>query len=354
MNLEIGQNFFGSELMPKIAKLFFTLTLLVCSAADCTNQSSESSKELANSFSLDAKQAITDLKFFTKKPHPFGSSYQVEVGDYLIKRAREVGADNVEAQSFKVDTPNPEALDESSGPRPLLLKKSGRNIIASLTSFQTDCWYIVGSHYDTKVITGIPYLGANDSGSSSALLLQLLDHFRSKKINHGCDLLFVWFDGEEPVLPDWTTGELSHPAQIQDNTYGSRHFVSQLSNCGNKKCYLNKSVRALILLDMVGMPNLALTRDLNSTPELLKLMISSAAQLGLSSHIASTSRIVEDDHIPFLKAKIPSLNMINFEDLSVWHREGDEIDAVSTQSIEIAGKIASLVISRIKTLPKDL
>jgi hypothetical protein len=340
--------------MPRIATLVLVGALLICSASVCTkNSASNDAQELAQSFSVDAKVLKADIAFIAQSPHPMGSSRQDAVGQYLQKRARENGASKVETQNFEVDTPNPAALEDATGPREHTIKKSGRNILAQLTGGDQKCWLLFGSHYDSKEIPGIAYHGANDSGSSSALLLQMIKHLSSVASFSGCDILFIWFDGEEAILSEWNTGETIHPAKIQDNTYGSRHFVNELEKCGSAHCYQDRPIKALILLDMIGMPGLMISLDSNSAPALQQTMIQAASNLGFSNHIATQSKGIEDDHIPFMKAGIPSLNMIDFENLDVWHRSGDEPDIISPESIEIAGKIAILTAIRTQISIKD-
>ena len=52
---------------------------------------------------------------------------------------------------------------------------------------------------------------------------------------------------------------------------------------------------------------------------------------------------VEDDHIAFLERGIPALNIIDFNDLSVWHRAGDETLRINPNSIEKASRIAIMI-----------
>ena len=225
----------------------------------------------------------------------------------------------------------------------------------------SSCIVLLGSHYDTKLIPGIRYVGANDSASSSALLMELARYLRSKSWKGECDLGIVWFDGEESILWDWSMGKRSHPARIQDNTYGSRHFVEKLQNCsklGKKgKClqkeYGQQQVIALILLDMVGHKNFKITRDRHSTTSLIQVLENVLNDLGQSKLFLKFSKPIEDDHIPFLRAGIASLNIIDFENIEYWHKDGDDVNKLSLDNIELAGELALKVAETVAKKPKE-
>jgi Zn-dependent M28 family amino/carboxypeptidase len=196
------------------------------------------------------------------------------------------------------------------------------------------------------------YVGANDSGSSSALLLQLAAFFQKGRKGLLCDILFVWFDGEESTLDDWNRAE-REPYGQQDNTYGSRYFVSQLKVCGKDEkgkeqlCWreqLDKPIRELILLDMVGSPDLKISLDRLSSSNLIERLQSVVKNLGYEKHLDTNFTFVEDDHVPFRKAGISALDIIDFNNLDYWHKPGDEIKNLSFSSIEIAGQIAAKMV----------
>jgi Zn-dependent M28 family amino/carboxypeptidase len=105
-----------------------------------------------------------------------------------------------------------------------------------------------------------------------------------------------------------------------------------------------QKISSLILLDMIGSPDLRLTRDSRSTPALLKLLEVAVAALGHPPSLLSEFSVpVEDDHIAFLERGIPALNIIDFNDLSVWHRAGDETLRINPNSIEKASRIAIMI-----------
>ena len=78
----------------------------------------------------------------------------------------------------------------------------------------SDNWIILGSHFDT--MPGIDHFqGANDSGSSTGVLIELARILRDQERHHG--LIFAFFDGEEGIA-NYIPG---------DGLHGSRHFANQ-------------------------------------------------------------------------------------------------------------------------------
>ena len=93
------------------------------------------------------------------------------------------------------------------------------------------------------------YVGANDGGSSTGLLLEMADVLRGRQME-GYSVWLVWLDGEEATV-HWTD---------TDSLYGSRHLAQLWQQDGTAK-----KIKAFLLLDMVGDADLNIDRDLNST-----------------------------------------------------------------------------------------
>src|SRR5258705_13457468 len=146
------------------------------------------------------------------------------------------------------------------------------------------------------------------------------------------ELLFL--DGEEARLPDW---------QGTDHTYGSRHYVEAARRDGTLA-----SLKALILVDMIGDRNLGIQRETNSTPWLTDLIWAAAKRAGRDSSFLNTSQTLEDDHIPFLQAGVPSVDIIDF-DYEPWHTAKDNLDAVSARSLQIVGDVLIAALPQIES-----
>jgi glutaminyl-peptide cyclotransferase len=157
----------------------------------------------------------------------------------------------------------------------------------------------------------------------------------------------VFFDGEEAFCEDWD--QCSKP-NAPDNTYGSRHYVSRLRE--NNELH---RIRALILLDLMGSKNLELGRDTLSTRWLQDIVWRTAQEGAYGKYFVERPEGVgSDDHEPFLRAGIDSLDLIQLSNYPYWHKADDTLDKVSAQSMKVVGdvvlaslpKIAERVASR--------
>ena len=94
---------------------------------------------------------------------------------------------------------------------------------------------------------------------------------------------------------------------------------------------------------MIGDAALGILRDSNSTPWLRELVWKVAEKLGDSKNFLNTTTAMEDDHIPFLAAGIPSVDLIDFDygpGNAYWHSAQDTMDKLSAQSLQVAGEVA--------------
>lgn len=194
------------------------------------------------------------------------------------------------------------------------------NIIAKFPGKSGHAIAITG-HFDTKLFPGRKFVGADDGGSSTGLLLELArDLSGTSRID---DIYIVFFDGEEAV-GDWTDA---------DSLYGSRHLAYKWQADGT-----NARLKALILVDMIGDKSLGILQEENSTASLRKLVWKTATDLGYKAYFLDTGEQVEDDHMPFLKLGVPSLDLIDF-DYEPWHKDSDTMDKLSAKSLDIVGTV---------------
>ncbi len=195
------------------------------------------------------------------------------------------------------------------------------NLVATIPGARKERIVFAG-HYDTKLYREFRFVGASDGGSSAAFLIELARVLKARKNAFTIELLFL--DGEEARLPEWGG---------TDNTYGSRHYVGQAKRDGSLA-----SLKALILVDMIGDRDLRIRRDTNSTPWLTNLVWDAAKKLQLDhAFIAETTR-VDDDHMPFLAAGVPAVDIIDL-DYEAWHTVNDTLDAVSARSLQTVGDV---------------
>ena len=68
-----------------------------------------------------------------------------------------------------------------------------------------------------------------------------------------------------------------------------------------------------MLLDMIGDKDLVIRREAGSTPWLVDIVWSAAAELGHRSVFSNEEAAVDDDHVPFIRAGIPAVDIIDLD-----------------------------------------
>lgn len=239
-------------------------------------------------------------------PRPAGSEALARTRRYIVEELKKAGA-RVREQPFAAQTPD--------GPVRMV------NVVAELPGRRPEV-VLVGGHYDTKFFPNFTFVGANDGGSSTGLLLELARALsrRPREFTYW----IVFFDGEE-ARREWSP---------TDGIYGSRYFVQSLHREGRAR-----QVRTAIVVDMIGDRQLDIRRDPTSTPWLTDLLWGSARRLGHQAHFLNESLAVEDDHVPFLKVGIPSALLIDFNYEPYWHTAEDTLDKVSARSLQVVGEV---------------
>ncbi len=196
---------------------------------------------------------------------------------------------------------------------------------------------ILGSHFDTKRGMGPAFEGANDSGSSTGLLLELARVMRAGPVVDP-EIWFAFFDGEESIE---RYGE-------NDGLHGSRRMADALVAEGRAS-----DVLAVVVLDMVGDRDLTITLPRNATPALLGLVMRAASDEGVRDRFRLFPYPIIDDHEPFLEAGMPAVCIIDFEFGSApglndyWHTEEDRMDKISAESLDIVGRVTLRLVNRL-------
>jgi Zn-dependent M28 family amino/carboxypeptidase len=204
------------------------------------------------------------------------------------------------------------------------------NLVATIPGTRKDRIIIAG-HYDTKLFREFRFVGASDGASSAAFLLELARDLTARKNPFTVELLFL--DGEEARLPEW---------RGTDNTYGSRHYVAAAKRDGSLA-----SIKAMLLVDMIADRDLTIRRDTNSTRWLTDALWNAARQMDAAAAFLPESTQIEDDHLPFLAAGIPSVDIIDL-DYPQWHTAADSLDAVSARSLQTVGNVLLAALPQIE------
>jgi Zn-dependent M28 family amino/carboxypeptidase len=214
-----------------------------------------------------------------------------------------------------------------------------RNFIAKFSGTKPGV-IVVSGHYDT-IYNRKDFVGANDAGSSTGLLVALADALRADskgKPRDGYSVWLVWFDGEEAVRT-WTA---------DDSVWGSRHLAEKWNADGTAK-----QIKALINVDMIGDADLHVLFDTNSNGELQKVIYQAARSQAVADHFYQQTTGMDDDHIPFAKIGVPVADLIDFDygpNNSYWHTPEDTVDKLSPKSLEIVGNV---VLGTIELLDKQ-
>lgn len=249
-------------------------------------------------------------------PRPSGSDAIRQMQAYVLGEMKTTACD-VEEDNFHAQTPIGVLTMKN------IVAKApgeGKGIILLLT------------HYDTVRVPN--FVGADDGGSSTGLMMELARHICGHKYPLSVWMVFV--DGEE------AQGEWADGASVQwtgtNETYGSRELAAKLDLAGQLK-----DVKAVLLVDMVGQKGLHLQREDNSTPWLAGFVWDTAEKLGYGNvFVKGKTGAISDDHLPFLAKHIPSVDVIDLNDYSnegYWHTAQDTMDKLSAKNLAIVGHV---------------
>jgi len=182
---------------------------------------------------------------------------------------------------------------------------------------------LLAAHYDSRLYASRdpdphkwtePVPGANDGASAVAVLLELARILPKETV----PLWLVFFDAEDNGdIPGW------------DWLLGSKAFVARMP----------VRPEAVVLVDMVGDPDLSLPMEGNSDVALQTSIWETAAALGYEKvFIPQVRYTILDDHVPFLEAGLPAADIIDLE-YPYWHTTSDTPEHVSAKSLQIVGEV---------------
>lgn len=250
-------------------------------------------------------------------PRPSGSPAIAKLQDFLESELKSYGC-TVDVDNFTADTP--------IGRIPM------KNIVAKIPGEKPGI-VVLATHYDTARSARDPrtgevhpmptFVGADDGGSSTAVMLELARSLCAKHERYAVWIAFL--DGEE-AMHDWSD---------TDSRYGSRQMAAKLALSGDLK-----KVKAFLLADIVGGRNAQFLRETSSTPDLINVFWSTAHKLGYTTLFRDTTTSAEDDHDAFLSRGIPSLDVIgDFINNGYWHTPEDNLDKISARTLAVVGHV---------------
>src|SRR6267378_56521 len=275
-------------------------------AASAPPQTADDAPPPEKTGGFDGKRAFAHVvKQVSFGPRPSGSQALAHLQDYLLAELKSYGC-FVESDVFSADTP--------IGRLPM------KNILVKIPGEKPGV-ILLGTHYDTLLMDN--FVGADDAGSSTAVMLELARLLCAQKGKYAVWIAF--FDGEE-AMKHWSD---------TDSRYGSRQMAARLSSSGDIK-----KIRAFLLADIVGGRKARFLRETSSTPALVDLVWNTAAKLGYSAILINESAGAQDDHDSFLKRGVPSVDVIgDFTNNGYWHTPQDSLDKISAKTLAIVGHV---------------
>jgi glutaminyl-peptide cyclotransferase len=276
------------------------------SAAASTPPQADDAPPREKTGGFDGKRAFAHVaKQVSFGPHPSGSPAIAKVQDYLQSELKSYGC-AAETDSFGADTP--------------IGRLNMKNILVKIPGEQPGI-ILLGTHYDTLLMDN--FVGADDAGSSTAVMLELARLLCPHKGKYAVWIAF--FDGEE-AMKHWSD---------TDSRYGSRQMAARFSSGGDIK-----KIKAFLLADIVGGRKAQFLRESDSTSALVDLVWSTAAKLGYSAIFLNEATSAQDDHDSFLKRGVPSVDVIgDFVNNGYWHTPQDSLDKISAKTLAIVGHV---------------
>lgn len=195
-----------------------------------------------------------------------------------------------------------------------------RNIIAQIPGSGSNEIVVIGAHYDHVGMgyqpgafgpRGQVHNGADDNGSGSTALLQIVRAFVKANKQYRRKLVFMFFDGEERGL------------------LGSKHWVANRTIQGK--------ITLMINMDMIGRLRGSLEITHNGGSQLSNWVAAANRTVGLT--IKNGRNIQPDsDHYPFYQQRIPVLiPFTGFHDN--YHRPSDDLDKINLPGIRDTARL---------------
>jgi Zn-dependent M28 family amino/carboxypeptidase len=200
---------------------------------------------------------------------------------------------------------------------------------------------LFSAHWDTRAIADqdpdparrtAPVPGANDGASGVAVLLEVATSLAARPPKIGVDL--VLFDGEDQ----------GRSTESETFALGSARFVQD---------HPDYRPAFVINLDMVGRRGLRIPKEPHSVlgaAWLVEHVWAVGREIGTTILADSLGPPVYDDHVPFLQAQIPAIDLIDFLDPN-WHTAADVPDACAPESL---GEVGRLVLAVIREAERTL
>jgi Zn-dependent M28 family amino/carboxypeptidase len=288
------------------------------------------------------KSVLAGLLLFAPLATPLPSVAQTHFsGAKALEYARQfvaigprwpTSAGHAKAEAFLREHFKHDALEEDAFTAATPIGAVGmRNFIVRFAG-KKDGVIVLATHYETNYpLKNINFVGANDGGSTTGLLLAIADQLRAKTAGgKKLDGYSVWllFDDGEEAIQSWTDS---------DSLYGTRHLAAKWARDGTLA-----KIKAFILADMIGYKELEIQRESQSTAWLVEVVRQAAKKFGYEKYFFKQEIPVSDDHLPFVQRGVPSIDIIDINygpNQSYHHTDKDTMDKLSAHSLTIDGDV---------------
>lgn len=190
---------------------------------------------------------------------------------------------------------------------------------------------LISCHIDTKVGISDDFVGADDGGSGAAVMLELA-RVLAKNADKAGKIELIFLDGEESFAPRMSE---------TDGLYGSKHDVARRGE--NLPLWQ-------INLDMVGGRNKMIAIPGLQTSDFMYAQYAQAVRhLGFSEERWTVfPGDIMDDHLPYLRAGVDSLNLIAyFSNSNWWHTTRDNMSRICPKSLQESGQMTLRLIEQL-------
>lgn len=317
-----------------ILKLFTFISALIIGFAGCTKPHAKTSSSWQH---LPPEAGIKMFAYVSElvkiSPRDSGTINASKASRWIAQEIRRMGF-----------TPQADTWTETTA----FGSKTFCNIFVDIPG-ETANIVLFGSHYDTKAGVSDDFQGANDGGSSTGVLLGLIEHIAETRPKLRNTIRFAFFDGEECF---------GNMYRDDDGLHGSKRMAAQFVQ--NRTA---TPLIAVIILDMIGDFNQTISIPRNVTPWLARIAIQEAKALSNGPRVILADNAIIDDHLPFIVSRFPAVDLIDFEFGSApgkndyWHTPEDTIDKISADSLYKAGALALAMLARIENgdgIPEEL
>jgi hypothetical protein len=212
--------------------------------------------------------------------------------------------------------------------------KSFTNLLARHSAGERD-WnrstpVVIGGHLDSKLIDSFKFVGANDGGSSTGVILELARVLSTNPAD-AAKVEFVLFDGEEAFLQDITP---------TDGLYGSKYYAYAISN---RATWPSLG----IVIDLVGDSRHGFYYNPEAPPNFATTVEKVAAETGL--RLKRPPGPIIDDHVPLQNTGLPCLHLIgDFMNMPYWHQPGDTMEVIDAKALEQTGRTTLKFLAEVK------